>query len=77
MYYSCYIFFSDSGFAAVFLFFLQYKRDAVEAAVREIAQDREAFAEGRREALKRIGDSPPPSHAYCTPRVKRGYVVIL
>lgn len=33
----------------------QYKRDAVEAAVREIAEDREAFAEGRREALKRIG----------------------
>ncbi|CAM9285902.1 unnamed protein product [Ectocarpus sp. 8 AP-2014] len=34
----------------------QYKRDAVEAAVREIAQDREAFAEGRREAVKRIGE---------------------
>lgn len=33
----------------------QYKRDAVDAAVREIEQDREAFAEGRREALKRIG----------------------
>ncbi|CAM9731002.1 unnamed protein product, partial [Hapterophycus canaliculatus] len=34
----------------------QYKRDAVDAAVREIEQDREAFAEGRREALKRIGE---------------------
>ncbi|CAN0266003.1 unnamed protein product [Ectocarpus fasciculatus] len=34
----------------------QYKREAVEAAVREIAQDREAFAEGRREAVKRIGE---------------------
>lgn len=43
----------------------QCKRDAVDAAVREIAEDREAFAEGRREALKRIGktrqsDSSPP-----------------
>ncbi|CAM9138592.1 unnamed protein product [Scytosiphon promiscuus] len=34
----------------------QYKRDAVDAAVLEIEQDREAFAEGRREAMKRIGE---------------------
>ncbi|CAM9953063.1 unnamed protein product, partial [Laminaria digitata] len=34
----------------------QCKRDAVDAAVHEITRDREAFADGRREALKRIGE---------------------
>lgn len=34
---------------------VQCKRDAVDAAVREIAQDREAFAGARTEALTRIG----------------------
>lgn len=48
--------FSNSPVSLSWGFLLQYKRDAVEAAVREIAQDREAFAEGRREAVKRIGE---------------------
>lgn len=43
----------------VLLSFWQYKRDAVEAAVREIAHDRQTFAEGRKEAIVRIGEQVP------------------
>lgn len=41
----------------------QCKQSAVDAAVREIARDREAFAEGRREALKRIGKGQSSYHS--------------